>query len=141
MKIISALGAVALTWFLTANYKDTVHASYINKLRAEQSEAVRKAESEARKYAEQLERKYYELSQEHDTAYLRNLDLAADIERLRSKGAGADSPACRDDAGPASARAAAPDLSNEDIRFLIDLAREADAAASYAMMCYEWVNR
>lgn len=139
--MLLAPALVLATALAVASYKDNVHAAYINEQRAKYSEALREAEGKARKEALRLEREYLELAQEHDDLYLRNLDLASDLERLRSQRSGAGNAPSGDSTGPASNSATLVELSSEDVRFLIDFAREADAAARFAMMCYDWANR
>ncbi len=143
-----ALGAVS-AWKVTADFKDSHYSAIIESHRADAEQALREAndraikvEREHKALADQLELSHAERDAEKDRILAENRRLARELGGLRDPG---KRPACRA-AVPATSGppvAAVDDtadgrLSSEASEFLLDFARECDAAADYARTAHDW---
>lgn len=152
---LTCLLLVALsTWRLTARYKDAVWGEKFAAYRQELAELhtknlneVLQKERQARERADEIEVRYHDAATEIRLIRSDNARLARELGGLR------DPYATRADAatgvgkptGAAASgtinQAASGRLSEEATRFLLDFAEDADRAAAYANVCYEWVTR
>jgi len=142
------LGAVS-AWQLTANYKDSHYTAIIESQRANAEQALREAtdkaikiEREHKALADKLELSHAERDAEKDRMLADNRRLARELGGLRDPG---KRPACRGSvpatSGPPVAAVDDPAdgrLSAEASEFLLNLARECDAAADYANTAHDW---
>ena len=143
-----ALGALS-AWKITASFKDSHYTAVIESQRANAEVALREAndraikvEREHKALADQLELSHAERDAEKDRILAENRRLARELGGLRDPG---KRPACRAavpaTAGPTVAAADDPAdgrLSAEASEFLLDFARECDAAADYARTAHDW---
>ena len=147
------LGAGAFgSWYLTAEYKDSVWGKAVADQKVEaaaqlQAATQRAIEAERRHnaLADQLEVKHAENQQALDRILADNRRLARELGGLRDPGRW---PSCGGSVSTATATASeseggttGAELSAEASEFLLDFAREADRAAEYAATCYDWVKR
>jgi hypothetical protein len=146
-----ALGA-ASSWWLTAEYKDNkwfakaeaqnVEAAKVLQVATEQAIAK---EREHNAISTALENKNAEKQNQHDAVLADNRRLAAKLGGLRDPGRrqSCDS-ALPTDSGTTeqpAPEAAYGRLSAEASEFLLEFARDADRAAQYASICYEWIQQ
>lgn len=151
-----ALGAVS-AWKITASFKDSHYTAIIESQRANAERALREAndraikiEREHKALADKLELSHAERSKEKDRMLADNRRLASELGGLRDPG---KRPACRAavpaNSGPAVAATDDPAggelssesaglLSPEASEFILELARECDAAADYARTAHDW---
>lgn len=149
LKIIYVFGLIGIsffTWHITSNYKQAVFDARLAQIERKEAERyaasleeIRGRERENRSYAVELEVKYNGISKELADIHNNNLSLVRELERMQQQ-ANSDR-ARRDDTVTVDRDTAIAQLSGEDAYFLIEFAREADEAAKYGMMCYEWLNK
>ncbi|MCI4410204.1 MAG: hypothetical protein JHC38_00875 [Thiotrichales bacterium] len=74
-------------------------------------------------------------------AHDKNIKLAADVKRLQqsARTSGSTLPSANNSCYCAS-ETAASEFSNESVRLLVQMAREADEAARYANTCHQWAT-
>ena len=145
--VLGSLGS----WKVTSSYKDTKYQNIIlsnEKLAAEKfAEASDRAAEIERNHAalaQDLEIKNVEANKLLDEALVENRRLARELGGLRDPFAKSSSgcsvppstgTSSNPDDGAASGR-----LSDEASEFLLEFAREADAAANYATTCHNWAK-
>lgn len=146
------LGAGAIgSWYLTAEYKDSVWGKAVADQKVEAAAQLQAAtqlaiEAERRHnaLADQLEVKHAENQQALDRILADNRRLSRELGGLRDPFAitpgGCTMPAAHAGSGLAVPAPAPGRLSNEASEFLLDFAREADRAAEYANTCHRWVE-
>lgn len=151
--LVIGLGAGAFgSWYLTAEYKDSVWGKAVADQKAEaaaqlQAATQRAIEAERRhnELADQLEVKHAENQQALDRVLADNRRLARELGGLRDPGR---RPSCGGSVSTATAASEQPvgaasqgRLSAEASEFLLEFARDADRAAQYANTCYEWTRQ
>lgn len=147
------LGAGAFgSWYLTAEYKDSVWGKAVADQKVEaaaqlQAATQRAIEAERRHnaLAGQLEVKHAENQQALDRVLADNRRLARELGGLRDPGrrpsCGGSVPTATAAASESEGGAAGTELSAEASEFLLEFAREADRAAQYAKTCYDWTQQ
>lgn len=145
--VVSSLG----TWRVTADYKDNKWSAVV----AEQSIAASKALLAATTRTSEIERTYSaiatdleakatETSRLLDKELATNRTLARKLRGLRDPFAKSTCrsavPGTTQPSGPTDDRSAEGRLSDEASEFLLNFARDADAAAQYANTCHQWVK-
>ena len=147
------LGAGAFgSWYLTAEYKDSVWGKAVADQKVEaaaqlQAATQRVIEVERRHnaLADQLEVKHAENQQILDRVLADNRRLARELGGLRDPGrrpsCGGTVPSDTTTTGQPEGGATGAELSAEASEFLLEFAREADRAAQYAKTCYDWAQQ
>lgn len=147
------LGAGAFgSWYLTAEYKDSVWGKAVTDQKVEaaaqlQAATQRAIEAERRHnaLADQLEVKHAENQQALDRVLADNRRLARELGGLRDPGrrpsCGGSVPTAAAAASESEGGATGAELSAEASEFLLEFAREADRAAQYAKTCYDWTQQ
>lgn len=145
--LIGATGS----WWVTTDYKEAQHAAAVakadkanNALLQKKTEEVIKAERRAIDLNNKLEKVYAKEREAIDAVFLADLTSVGRSGGLcdwgRGPGSGGALPPVNPASDPAGASARCPrQLSDEASRFLLALAREADAVAAYAQLCHSWV--
>lgn len=146
------LGAGALgSWYLTAEYKDSVWGKVAADQKVEAAAQLQAATQQAieveRRHnalADQLEVKHAENQQALDRILADNRRLARELGGLRDPGR---RPSCGGSVSTATATASeseggttGAELSAEASEFLLEFARDADRAAEYANTCHRWIE-
>lgn len=128
-------------------YKETKTKYLIEKIERELAEShkvavdeLREKEKESRELADSIGIKYYELQKKHDDIYRYNNELASQLERMQLQGTDRNGLSAGNSSSNTVNSTATTNISREDIQLLIEFAREADEAARYGMMCFEWIN-
>jgi hypothetical protein len=153
--VLGSLGS----WKVTSSYKDTKYQNIIlsnEKLAAEKfAEASDRAAEIERTHAalaQDLEIKNVEANKLLDEALVKNRSLARELGGLRDPFAkppsgcpvpsGTSTSSNSNDGTPTGrfSDEASGLLSNEASEFLLEFAREADEAASYATTCHNWAK-
>lgn len=140
------LAACFGTWHYTGKYKDAIWSNKlaeIEKAALEQKtlelEAVNNALIASQRKATDIEKEYHNASNDIKELRSRNNILSAKLGGLRdpyyrpAPGTGA--------AGNTTCETTGGQLSAEASGFLLKIAQQADEAATYAMTCYNWINR
>lgn len=144
---LSAIGA----WWVTREYYIDQHIAYVTSQRAEEVDALRKHTDEVMRLQERNHALATDLEAQHgadqdalDKALADNRRLARKLGGLRDPGGRSTDHCPVPAAAPAAGQPAdAPTgnrLSGEAAEFLLEFARDADAAASYARLCHRWVE-
>ncbi len=145
------IGAVASCW-LTANYKDT---SWRASIEAQKVEAARQlqvatekavqTERDNQRLANQIEVQHVQNTKQLDAALSDNRRLARELGGLRDPGRRTSGecsvPTGSGATGVAAAGTTEGRLSDEASEFLLEFARQADAAAQYAATCRGWIKQ
>lgn len=158
MRNLIIVGAIAFSigatgsWWVTADYKDAKHAAAVakadkasNALLQKKTEEVIKAERRAIDLNNRLEKMYAKEREGIDAVFLADLTDVGRSGGLCDWGWGPSGSGALPPAKPPSdltgASTGCPrQLSGEASRFLLTLAREADAIAAYAQLCHSWVT-
>ena len=123
-------------WWVTADYKDSHYAAILDAQKVQAFKDIAEAEEKANKLDVANAQQQITL----DKALADNRALARQLGGLRDPGF--KSAGCLPDTTSGTATASTEGrLSDEASQFLLDFARQADAAAEYANICYAWVKK
>lgn len=160
--ILAALLGIAVgslgSWWLTAEYKDSVWGKAVSdqkvaagKALQAETEKVLSAEREARRLNDEMEKQHVESSAKIERTLADNRRLARELGGLRDPGR-RSSGACAapgaaeatgvpagETAGAELSGASESFLSPEASEFILELAADADRAATYANTCHKWL--
>lgn len=144
---LSAIGA----WWVTREYYIDQHIAYVASQRAAEVDALRRHTDEVMRLQERNHALATGLEAQHgadqnalDKALADNQRLARKLGGLRDPGGRSTNHCPVSTAAPAAGQPADATaenrLSTEASEFLLEFARDADAAASYAGICHQWVE-
>lgn len=154
IKAIASISILAVVlfgvWYLTAEYKDNKWQGRFDSYKVELAEKhtenitiVLNQEREARREADKLEVKYHEAKSALDNVTADNIRLATELGGLRDKGASNTNRVGKSKTtttSNTSNTSTGNKLSAEATGFLLEFARNADQAALYANICYQYIQ-
>jgi hypothetical protein len=133
--VISLLVGCLSGWWITSDYKDSHYAAIIDTQRVQALKDL----VEAEKKANQLDVIHAEQQVKLDKVLADNHALAHQLGGLRDPGFKPTN--CVPNTTSSTATASTEGrLSDEATQFLLEFARQADAAAEYANVCHAWVE-
>lgn len=147
---ISFLLGASISFYFTANYKDSVWLGVLNeqkieaaRILQEETENVIRQEREQNEIKTRLEIAHVESQKKLDNILVINRNISNSIGGLRDPGASREGcksslPATIKSARPSSNTTTSNRLSNAASEFLLEYARQADRSAEYAKVCHAW---
>jgi hypothetical protein len=124
-------------WRLNAEI-DSLHATW-NEAYANQAKLTADKEHELNQLNTQIEVKNEKQAKAIDDAHVENLKLATAVKRLQHTASSSNSAMPKTStACQCASPTATGGFSDESVNLLVELAREADDAARYAITCHEW---
>lgn len=155
-QILAAIAAIVIgavgSWWLTSNYYEARYNAAIAQQKTEAVKVLQEATDRAilaerknNQLAQTLEVNHAQNRQKLDAALADNRRLARDLGGLRDPGRREDSscsvPTGSTGSGIVIRQPSTGKLSAEATDFLLEFARDADRAAEYADLCYNWAQK